>query len=131
MARARDFDAAKQPLAAILEQLPDGTTCRAGLLIPQAARRTVREFRGDTAITVFENVDDAVLVDFPFRNLMFESRVVQRLYYGMEDLGVPAYAKVRSADNNLILLDPIRLISHFDERMNSVCAPAYKYTVCR
>ncbi|KAK1934354.1 hypothetical protein X943_001374 [Babesia divergens] len=120
MARARDFDAAKQPLAAILEQLPDGTTCRAGLLIPQAARRIVREFRGDTAITVFENVDDAVLVDFPFRNLMFESRVVQRLYYGMEDLDVPAYAKVRSADNNLMLLDPIRLISHFDERMNSV-----------
>lgn len=120
MTGARNVDSSKQPLAAVVESLSDGTTGRAGLLIPQVARRLVREFNRDAAESVFDTTNDALLIDLPLRNLILESRVVQRLCYGLEEVTVPDYAKERAPENDLLLLDPIRLSACINERLNSV-----------
>ncbi|GIX65037.1 cys Met metabolism pyridoxal-phosphate-dependent protein, putative [Babesia caballi] len=119
MVKEKSSSLFKEPVAAVVEHLPDGLTCRAGLLRPQLARRLVREFNDDGATSVFDAAPEAVLVDVPFRKLIHESRVVQRLYYGMEDSDAPLYAKERAAQNDLMLLDPVRLASRCNERLES------------
>ncbi|GBE59883.1 Cys Met metabolism pyridoxal-phosphate-dependent protein, putative [Babesia ovata] len=106
-------------MAVVIEQLPDGVTCRAGLLKPQLARRLVREYKDDGATSVFEAAPEAVLVDLPFRKLIFESRVVQRLFYEMETSDGPSYARKHISQNNLLLLDPIRLGACLNQRLDS------------
>ncbi|CDR96014.1 hypothetical protein, conserved [Babesia bigemina] len=119
MANVNSVSQSKGALAAVIEQLPDGVTCRAGLMKPQVARRLVKEYNDDGTSSVFESVPEAVLVDLPFRKLVFESRVLQRLYYGMDTSDDPSYAKRHISQNNLLLLDPIRLGACINKRLDS------------
>ncbi|GFE55534.1 peptidase S8 S53 subtilisin kexin sedolisin, putative [Babesia ovis] len=119
MATGRDFAESKEAVALVAEHLPDGLTCCAGLIVPQLARRLVRDFNDDGDSSVFDSTPGAVLIEFPFRKLMLESRVVQRLCYDIDVCGQPLYAKRTAPRNNLLLIDPARLVGCFREHLDS------------
>ncbi|EDO05855.1 uncharacterized protein BBOV_IV002580 [Babesia bovis T2Bo] len=119
MATPRDFADFKDAVALVAEHLPDGFTCCAGLLPPQVSRRIVRDFNDDGQSSVFEGTPSALLIEFPFRKLLLESRVVQRICYGMDDCNRPLFAKSSSPKNNLLLLDPARLTIYLKDRLDS------------
>ncbi|EKX72858.1 conserved hypothetical protein [Theileria equi strain WA] len=106
-------------VSAVLETLGDTQNLRVALLPSHFSRRLVKESVDDGTSSILASLEKPLLVDLPLRNLLYESRQVQRLYYELDTKKEDLYGKSAKIMNSLLLLDPIRLSQSMAVHMNS------------
>lgn len=107
-------------MSAVLETVGDDEKVRVALMPPHIARRLVKESGISSGAGVLSNVTGSILVDLPFRNLLYESKKVQRLYFELEPKDPDLYPKSKTVTNSLLLIDPIRLTHLLNNDLNQV-----------
>uniref|UniRef100_A0A3B0MTJ2 Uncharacterized protein n=1 Tax=Theileria annulata TaxID=5874 RepID=A0A3B0MTJ2_THEAN len=105
-------------MSAVLETVVDDEKVRVALMPPHIARRLVKEPGASSGSGILSRVTGSILVDLPFRNLLYESKKVQRLYFELEPKDPDLYPKSKSVTNSLLLIDPIRLTHLLNNDLN-------------
>ncbi|UKK01279.1 hypothetical protein MACK_002092 [Theileria orientalis] len=112
-------------VSAVLETLGDEQNVRVALISPHTARKLVKESVDSEEGGILESLTDSILVDLPFRKLLYESRKVQRLYYELDQKSTDLYGKSNMPTNSLMLIDPIRLANNLNMDMNQTQRALY------